>query len=193
MPQMKVRYPRPELLVLAAVVFGGCLGPRGISDELVDVTGEFRADGTCDAQTPKGSLAPRDVEGQTNYTIGRSLNVAHTGFTLHAIACQFPGHGNRILALNRGITIMIGVRGLQPLHPGRYAVWPLGVQDTTGTQASLSVTHPAYDVGTAGSGRGGAGGSISLRGASGWLEIMRADSDHVVARFAIRGRREWSM
>jgi hypothetical protein len=180
------------LRTIFAALLCGCV-PHGISQDLVDVTGEFREDGTCDAQTPHGSLGSREVIGQANYQIGRALNVAHRGFTLHTIVCAFSGGGPMGLASNRRITIMLGVRDKEPLTAGRYAVWPLGVQDTTGSQASLSVKHPAYDVGTPGSGRGGEGGHISLRGVSGSLDIVRADSNGVIARFAIRARREWSM
>ena len=194
MHAMKVPQVRLNLLALAALGFlSACLGPHGVSEELVDVSGDFRADGTCDAQTSRGSVAARDGEGRTSYQVGRSFNVARSGFTLHAITCGFPGDGNTALSLNRYITVMVGVRGRQPLRLGRYAVTPYGVQDTTGTQASLSVHHPAFDVGTPGSGRGGEGGHIWLEGVAGWLDLERVDTNRVVARFSIRARREWSM
>jgi hypothetical protein len=191
---MKIPRPRPILFFLAALaLLCGCLGPHGMSDELVDVTGEFRADGTCDAQTSKGSVAARDGDGRTSYQIGRAFNVARRGFTPHSVTCRFPGDGNAALSLNRFIAVTVGVRGQEPLRVGRYAVSRYGVQDTTGTQASLGVHHPAFDVGTPGSGRGGQGGQIWLEGVSGWLDIERVDTNRVVARFTIRARREWSM
>jgi hypothetical protein len=194
MHAMKVPQVRLNLLALAALGFlSACLGPHGVSEELVDVSGDFRADGTCDAQTSKGPVAARDGDGRTSYQVGRAFNVARPGFTVHDITCRFPANGNTGLSLNRFIVVAIAVRGQQPLRVGRYAVSRFGVQDTTGSQASAGVQHPMYDVGTPGSGRGGEGGHIWLEGVAGWLDLERVDTNRVVARFSIRARREWSM
>jgi len=164
-----------------------------VSQEEVEVSGEFREDGSCNAQTPYGGLASRDRIGTTEYRIGHSFNVAHRGFTLHAVSCAFPRDGNTAFSLNRRITALLGVRDGQSLRPGQYAIREFGVQDTTETQVTLAVSHPAYDVGTPGSGNGGSGGLISLRGVSGTLDLVRVDSTHVIGRFVMHARREWSM
>ena len=58
---------------------------------------------------------------------------------------------------------------------GKFSITDAGVTDSATFTVGAPVAHPAYDLGTPGSGTGGDGGHINLEGLSGELELTLVD------------------
>jgi hypothetical protein len=175
-------------------LFASCLAlislacePVGMSDELVEVTGEFGKAGHCNAHTPRGSLTSRD-SGLTFHDAGGISGMAPAGYVVHDIRCQVADTVSRVRSdFNRSVTLLFAVRDGQIVAPGQYRILPTAVLDGLPRTAEAYLRLPAYDKGTGGAGFGFLHRHVSLEGVSGTLEISRADSFSVGRDAGMRG------
>ena len=181
--------------------------PAGISDEIVDISGEFLSGGHCHARSPRAALAGGTDSGKTTYDFGGIINVGPDGFTVHVIRCEAPSVIDSIgLPQRRQVQITLSVPKSLNVPPGTYKVVDGGVSDQDYSTVGLAFWHPAYDLGAPGSGSARGAGVVYLAAISGELHLTRIDppgvpergytqveSPVIEGRFVVKARRKWSM
>ncbi len=187
--------PRHTWLHLASIVFlFGCT-PLFMSRSEVEITGEFRADGSCSVSVNNSPVFGVRDSARTQYEIG-DPGAAPDGYEQRFLMCEALRDIQKPLL--RGLTQQLFLifnipRGTQT-SIGNYEVRDPNIQNyRAGTIGGL-LFDSRYEAGTRGSGFGGAGGEIHLKTVSGTVTFVRLDTTHaVIGTFRMRARREWSM
>lgn len=193
-------------LVLALVVAAaGCTpardhgadrGDRGVA-ALVDVSGDFAADGSCRAVVNGTALfAPRD-RPRSAYDPGPVADIAPAGYTLRQITCTRAGSDPSLppeRAGERMVLVTLYARDGAPVRAGRYDIRS-GVataDDSAGvsTRAGVAVFGAPSIVSARDASRAGV---RYLEGRSGTLTLVSAAAGGVVGTFTMRAGEAWSM
>jgi hypothetical protein len=174
--------------------------PWFMSKTPVDVSGEFRSDGSCNARIGGSPLFSELDSARTTYLSGGIVNMAPGGYEVHVIDCRraaSPPDWNR--AVHFMFSLPAGARA--PL--GRYTLVGGGPLTSAPMTMQGAFFDPRYDAGTPGSGTA-AGGQVYLRSISGEANFSRMDSARdasrvqsdtaiVVGTYVAKGVRNWGM
>ncbi len=185
-------------LSIAPVVFLlGCGPPLFVSRAEVEITGEFRADGSCSVAVNNSPVFSANDSTRTEYLF-HDMGGAPLGYMQNFLSClPLSQLKDPTLGDPRELFMMFNVVHGKPIPTGNYRV--RRVPDTDHPAADLGLIggllyDPRYDTWKNGGGIGGIGGQINLTPVSGTVAFVRIDTTHpVIGSFRMRARREWSM
>lgn len=175
------------LVATMLTVLSGC-SPVFVSKADVELTGEFRTDGSCDVKADGRPMFTADDSARTTFIPASRGNPALHGKALLQVFCAaaHPGASNAIL--------MLTIAG----PPGESA--PLGsysiVRGPFDQAPPMSMWGAYMDPAhfgrwTRGAGLGGFNGVMTIAGRTGAVEFTQLDSARVVGTLRITGVREW--
>ena len=178
----------------------GC-SPWFMSKAPVDISGEFRSDGSCTVRIGGYPLFSAADSARTSYVAGGIENLAPDGYTVHQIDCRRAATPQD---WNRSVVMMFSLPSGARASIGKYAVVN-GVPFTTKPMTlEGGFFDPRYDAGTPGSGTADAG-KVYLEAISGEANFSRIDSARdgskivhtdtaiVVGTYVAKAVRAWSM
>ncbi|HEX6536752.1 MAG TPA: hypothetical protein VF041_19350 [Gemmatimonadaceae bacterium] len=188
---------RPErrerrLCALLVLLLTSC-SPPFTSRAEVDITGEFRADGSCVVRADGVPLYADLDRARTVHETGVAPDEARAGWVVHRVSC-LPSAVGLIRSDRRDFALAFVVRGAGPPRPGTYTVTPDAlVRGVPGTIGGAYFDPVRYGPDSPGSGILDLGGDVYLAITSGEARLTRIDSTRVVGSFRMRAVRRWSM
>jgi hypothetical protein len=163
--------------------------------ESVHVTGEFRADGTCQVFADSVPVFRPADSAATTYVQSGTINVAPAGFDAHEIWCEPQAGGQPragLLPTDRVFVVMLYAPTGKLAEPRSYEIH-LGLpsMETAPYRAGAALfgmsvqmindTLPLHS------------GALYMAGSSGTVIITRVDGEHIVGTFDIRTRRAMTL
>jgi len=172
-------------VIVGLVLWGSCyelMGPslpRKWKDDAFEVSGEFRADGSCTVSLDGQPIAGADTT-RTRYEIGSIIGASPEGTVVHVIRCGRPTFSSRDPVENAGnFTAWVARPRDGDLAPGRYRVVLDGALESGDSTAFESYfEHARFKAQRA-----------YLVAYQGYVRVTRADSS-VVGSFRTVARRK---
>lgn len=181
-----------SMLLIAPLLaeFSGC-APAFMSKEEVEITGEFRADGSCQATAAGRPLFASSESARTFYRPPIATALPPGGSVEHDISCVSGESSSSDL---RSLLLQIPVFRLGHPPTGTYTI--LHLATLHGSEMTLDGAYfdpRRYGLGTRGAGLGGDAGNVYLTGTKGTVQFTKIDSTGVVGTFRFKAIRAWSM
>jgi hypothetical protein len=175
----------PTLLAVFVLALVTACNPVFVSKANVEITGEFRADGTCDVKADGRPMIVPEDRAQTVYLPASGGNPAQPGGLTHHLFCMADArHAMLLLAFDSpyGKSAPIGSYAVKhgPLDPQSPMTISVGYIDPK---------H--FGRWTRGAGLGGFGGLLELAAQSGTVRFTQLDSGRVVGTVHATSVREW--
>lgn len=173
---------------LAMLAAATSCGDSARRDDHFEVTGEFRADGSCDVRLNGQSIATAE-SARAEYTWGNVWNVAPQGLVVHEIACHVEPSGTRFGADATRFGILASVPQGRLFSPGTYRFRPdaTSVGDTISVEGALF--HPRFsELGITGSYLLSTDGTLTLTSVQ--RNGAEGESGRVVGTFHFRAHQK---
>jgi len=180
-------------IVLLAPLFAALPGcaPAFMSNEEIEITGEFRANGSCQAQAAGRSLFDPSDSARTFYKPPIATALPPGGSVAHDIFCK-AGHSGS--SGSGSLLLQIPVFRLGQPPTGTYTIMrSAALHGSEMTIDGAYFDSRRYGLGTPGAGFGGDAGNVYLAAKKGTVQFTRIDSAGVVGTFRFIAVREWSM
>lgn len=175
----------PALLALAVLsVATGCK-PVFVSKASVEITAEFRPDGTCEVKADGRPMIVPEDRAQTVYVPAIGGHPGQSGMVRQHVFCSADStHAMLLLGFD-------GPYG-KSAPVGSYAITPAPVAPQSPKSISVGYIDPKhFGRWTRGAGLGGFGGLMELAAQSGTVEFTQLDSVRVVGTVHATSVREW--
>ncbi|HEY8311215.1 MAG TPA: hypothetical protein VIG47_11700 [Gemmatimonadaceae bacterium] len=187
-----------KFTIVACTSFIQLLGAQSSAHRkpsVVNITGEFNANGTCKVFADGIPVFHSADSAQSTYTRGAMLNTAPSGFETHEVWCAPKSPDQPMPPLDhteRVFVVMMSARSDKLLEPRTYLVRTgLATRRTAIQQANAAlfgmtpqILDDSIPVRV---------GLMYLAGTRGTFVVTRVDSTRVVGTFTIRGQRALTM
>ena len=168
-------------------VVSGC-SPVFVSKDDVELTGEFRPDGSCDVKANGKPMFTTDDGARTTYIQAPGGKSVLHGGVIHLITCTSarPSKSHAML------TLTFAGPAAKSAPVGSYSIVPGAFGQAAPMSIWGSYMDPAhFGRWTRGAGLGGFNGVMIVAGRTGAVQFTQLDSDRVVGTLHITGVREW--
>ena len=193
MADRRVLQPRLVAPLLVLLCSGYSLLP---SRPAIEITGEFRSDGSCDVRAGGVSLYSAADRARTMYEASDAFDPeppAGGRHAVHTVRC-LPAAPGLLPVDRRDFAMLIAVPGAGLAPSGTYTVAPHGLERGAPMTMNAAYFDPRrYGPGTPGAGLFDLGCDVYLGTTSGTARFTRIDSARVVGTFRMQAERRWSM